>query len=71
MSHLTQMVGLTVQNFVSAAVGMAVVVAIIRGITRTGTRHARQLLGRPRPARSPASCCRSASCSPWCSCRRA
>ena len=30
MSHLTQMVGLTVQNFVSAAVGMAVAVALIR-----------------------------------------
>lgn len=39
MSHLTQMVGLTVQNFVSAAAGMAVVVAIIRGIARTGTRQ--------------------------------
>jgi potassium-transporting ATPase potassium-binding subunit len=38
MSHLTQMAGLAVQNFVSAAAGMAVVVAIIRGITRTGTR---------------------------------
>jgi K+-transporting ATPase ATPase A chain len=46
MSHLTQMIGLTVQNFVSAAAGMAVVVAMIRGITRTGTRCARQLLGR-------------------------
>lgn len=37
MSHLSQMVGLTVQNFVSAAAGMAVVVAIIRGISRRGT----------------------------------
>ncbi len=34
MSHLTQMVGLTVQNFVSAAVGIAVAVALIRGLTR-------------------------------------
>src|SRR5918995_7356833 len=34
MSHLTQMVGLAVQNFVSAAAGMAVVVALIRGIVR-------------------------------------
>ncbi|WP_439030056.1 potassium-transporting ATPase subunit KdpA [Gordonia terrae] len=32
MSNLTQMVGLTVQNFVSAAVGMAVAIAVIRGI---------------------------------------
>jgi K+-transporting ATPase ATPase A chain len=34
MSYLTQMLGLTVQNFVSAAVGMAVVVALIRGFAR-------------------------------------
>jgi K+-transporting ATPase ATPase A chain len=34
MSHLTQMIGLTVQNFVSAAVGIAVAVALIRGLTR-------------------------------------
>ena len=38
MSHLTQMVALAVQNFVSAAAGMAVVVAIIRGIVRRGQR---------------------------------
>ena len=34
MSHLTQMAGLTVQNFVSAAVGISVAVALIRGLTR-------------------------------------
>jgi K+-transporting ATPase ATPase A chain len=34
MSHFSQMVGLTVQNFVSAAAGMAVAVAIIRGVAR-------------------------------------
>jgi K+-transporting ATPase ATPase A chain len=34
MSHLTQMAGLTVQNFVSAAVGIAVSVALIRGLVR-------------------------------------
>ena len=34
MSDLTQMLGLTVQNFASAAVGMAVAVALIRGLTR-------------------------------------
>ena len=34
MKYVTQMVGLTVQNFVSAAVGMAVVVAFIRGFSR-------------------------------------
>ncbi|HEY6106613.1 MAG TPA: potassium-transporting ATPase subunit KdpA [Anaeromyxobacteraceae bacterium] len=34
MSHLTQLLGLTVQNFASAATGMAVLVALIRGFTR-------------------------------------
>jgi K+-transporting ATPase ATPase A chain len=34
MSYLTQMLGLTVQNFVSAATGIAVLVAFIRGFTR-------------------------------------
>ncbi|MDD5461908.1 MAG: potassium-transporting ATPase subunit KdpA [Methylococcales bacterium] len=34
MSYLTQMLGLTMQNFVSAATGMAVLVALIRGFTR-------------------------------------
>ena len=34
MSHLTQMAGLAVQNFASAAAGMAVAVALIRGIAR-------------------------------------
>ena len=38
MSYLTQMVGLTVQNFASAAGGMAVLVAFIRGLTRQKTR---------------------------------
>ena len=35
MSYLTQMVGLTVQNFVSAAAGMAMLVALIRGLVPT------------------------------------
>jgi K+-transporting ATPase ATPase A chain len=34
MSYLTQMAGMTAQNFVSAATGMAVMVALIRGIVR-------------------------------------
>jgi K+-transporting ATPase ATPase A chain len=37
MSYLTQMLGLTVQNFVSAASGMAVLIALIRGISRHET----------------------------------
>ena len=37
MSILTQMLGLAVQNFLSAATGMAVAVAVIRGIARRET----------------------------------
>lgn len=33
MSYLTQMLGMTVQNFLSAATGMAVMVALIRGLS--------------------------------------
>jgi K+-transporting ATPase ATPase A chain len=38
LSHLTQMTGLTVQQFVSAAAGMAVMAALIRGLSRAGHR---------------------------------
>jgi K+-transporting ATPase ATPase A chain len=41
MSYLTQMLGLTVQNFISAATGMAILVAFIRGLTR----HSAKTLG--------------------------
>src|SRR5690348_15695582 len=34
MSYLTQMLGLTVQNFLSAATGIAVLVAVVRGFAR-------------------------------------
>lgn len=34
VSHLTQMLGLAVQNFVSAAVGIAVAIALVRGLAR-------------------------------------
>ncbi|MES4791719.1 MAG: potassium-transporting ATPase subunit KdpA, partial [Chloroflexota bacterium] len=34
LSYFSQMVGLTFQNFVSAAVGMCVLVALIRGLAR-------------------------------------
>jgi K+-transporting ATPase ATPase A chain len=37
MSYFTQMVALTVQNFVSAATGIAVILALIRGISRKNT----------------------------------
>lgn len=38
LSYLTQMAGLTVQNFVSAAVGICVLFALIRGFTRVKTK---------------------------------
>ena len=37
MGHLVQMAGLAVQNFVSAAVGIAVAVALVRGFVRSRT----------------------------------
>ncbi|MBI1858302.1 MAG: potassium-transporting ATPase subunit KdpA [Candidatus Melainabacteria bacterium] len=37
MSYLTQMLGLCVQNFISAGVGIAVLIAFIRGFTRNET----------------------------------
>lgn len=41
MSYLTQMLALTVQNFLSAATGIAVVIALIRGFAR----HTAQTIG--------------------------
>lgn len=38
MSHLTQMAGLTLHNFVSAAVGIALAIAIIRGVARASAK---------------------------------
>jgi K+-transporting ATPase ATPase A chain len=38
MSHLTQMLAMTVQNFVSAATGIAVLFALVRGFTRRTTK---------------------------------
>ncbi|WP_062428920.1 potassium-transporting ATPase subunit KdpA [Herbidospora daliensis] len=37
MGHLVQMSGLAVQNFVSAAVGLAVAMALVRGFARSGS----------------------------------
>ena len=37
MSYFVQMIGFTVQNFVSAATGIAVILAVIRGISRKST----------------------------------
>lgn len=41
LSYLTQMTALTVQNFISAATGIAVLIALIRGLAR----HGAQTLG--------------------------
>jgi hypothetical protein len=49
MSYLTQMLGLNVQNFLSAASGMAVLVALMRGFTRKEAKRRGQLLGRHDP----------------------
>jgi K+-transporting ATPase ATPase A chain len=38
MSYLTQMMGMTVQNFLSAATGLAVLVAVVRGFVRHGAK---------------------------------
>ncbi len=47
MSYLTQMLGLAVQNFFSAATGIVVVIALIRGFARHTAQEHRQRLGRP------------------------
>ncbi len=58
MTYVTQMSGLAVQNFLSAAVGISVAVALVRGFRppdvgrpgrRQRDRHDRQFLGRPDP----------------------
>jgi K+-transporting ATPase ATPase A chain len=41
MGYLTQMLGLTVQNFLSAATGIVVVIALVRGFAR----HSAQVIG--------------------------
>jgi K+-transporting ATPase ATPase A chain len=38
LSYLTQMLGLTVKNYLSAAAGMAILIAFIRGLSRTPSR---------------------------------
>ena len=48
MSYFSQMVGLAFHNFVSAATGIAIAAALVRGIARHTAQHHRQLLGRSR-----------------------
>ena len=47
MTNFTQMAGLAVQNFVSAAVGIAVLIAVVRGFAAARRLGHRQLLVRP------------------------
>ncbi len=59
MGHLVQMAGLGVQNCVSAAVGIAVVIALVRGFARKNTDQLGNF-GSIWSAPSCAYCCRSA-----------
>ena len=64
------MAGLTVHNFLSAATGIALAVALVRGFARARRQHDRQFLGRPHPlhALRAAADLRSSSRCSW-SCR--
>jgi K+-transporting ATPase ATPase A chain len=69
MSYLTQMAALTVQNFLSAAAGMAVLVALIRGFTRSNT----TLIGNfwvDLVRGTLYTCCHCRCCWPLCWCHR-
>jgi K+-transporting ATPase ATPase A chain len=66
MAHLTQTAGLAVQNFLSAAAGMAIAVALIRGIT-AGPRPRSATSGPTSRARPCTSFCRSRSSQRSCS----
>ncbi len=74
MSHLTQMLGLTVHNFLSAATGLAMAFALVRAFARSLGDHGRQFLGRydPRRPLRPAAALdrRRASSSSRSACRR-
>ena len=59
MSYLTQMAGLAVQNFLSAATGIVVAIALIRGLRPPQLAHHRQFLGRPDARDALCACCRS------------
>ena len=58
MSTFSQMAGLTVQNFLSAATGIAIAAALARAFVGQRGEGARQLLGRPDPHHASMSCCR-------------
>ena len=66
MSYLTQMLALTFQNFVSAAVGIAVAGRDDPRVHPRRHRQRRELLARPRARRRSTSCCRCRSWSRSC-----
>jgi K+-transporting ATPase ATPase A chain len=70
MSYLSQMGALAVQNFLSAAVGLAVAVALIRGFARRGARTS-GTSGSTWSVAPCTSCCRSPSWPRSCSSPRA
>ena len=47
LRYFVQMIGLAVQNFVSAATGIAVLLALIRGLSRKTTDKLGEFLDRP------------------------
>ena len=74
MSYFSQMAGLAVQNFVSAGVGLAVLVAFVRALaSRSGKGHRRLLVDLTRAilyVLLPGSCSSACSSSPRASSRR-
>ncbi len=71
LSYFVQMAGLTVQNFVSAAVGIAVARRGDPRLRRALGRGARQLLVATWSGSTSTSCCRSPSSPRWSSSPRA
>ena len=65
MAYLTQAAGLTVQNFLSAATGLAVADRAHPGFHPALRRHDRQFLGRSSPDRRSMCCCPYRRSSPW------
>ena len=71
MSYFTQMAGLAYHNFVSAAIGIALAIAFIRGIVAAADEYHRQFLGRLVALLSVGAAARSASWERWFWSRRA
>ncbi len=67
MTYLSQMLALTFQNFVSAAVGMAVLVALFRGFVALEDATSSATSGATSSAGRSTSCSRSRRSWPCCS----